>query len=290
MSTDVIKEVTNKINLMEPQFQKVLPPHITPEKFARVVITALKKTPKLLEVNRDSLFEACMFAAVDGLLPDGREGAIVPYKGRAKWLPMVYGILKKIRNSGHLQLIHTAVVHSKEPFTYSITEKGPQLTHSPIIGKDRGEIVSVYAFAHTTDGGRYVEVMGKDEIDKVRACSQSNSGPWFDWYEEMAKKTVIRRLSKLLPMSSDLEDVIRRDDDMYEFPEVQRIPYVTPDYLPGVNPRMTAEMFVEANKGMVNSSDIFDAMVKYFNETGQGEWGEKLTQAMNKSGVKSNAS
>src|SRR3546814_9174090 len=74
------------------------------EKFHRVAVTAISSNPDLLNVDRTSLFGALMKAAQDGLLPDGREGAIVPFKGKASWMPMVAGIMKKVRNSGEIEI------------------------------------------------------------------------------------------------------------------------------------------------------------------------------------------
>jgi hypothetical protein len=75
----------------------------------------------------------------------------------------------------------------------------------------------VFAIAKTKDGGVYMEVMGRSQIEQVRNVSRAkDNGPWGPWYSEMARKTVIRRLSKRLPMSTDLEAVMHRDDELYE--------------------------------------------------------------------------
>src|ERR1700759_587891 len=97
-----IDEARKSLERMQPEFARILPDSIDASKFVRVVITALQNNPKLLESDRRSLYGACMDAAKDGLLPDGREGAIVPFKGKCKWMPMIQGIAKKIRNSGEI--------------------------------------------------------------------------------------------------------------------------------------------------------------------------------------------
>src|SRR3546814_20222483 len=71
------------IGKMEAQIKMALPAHIPVEKFHRVAVTAISSNPDLLNVDRTSLFGALMKAAQDGLLPDGRDGAIVPFKGKA---------------------------------------------------------------------------------------------------------------------------------------------------------------------------------------------------------------
>jgi recombination protein RecT len=204
---------------MQPQFQMVLPPHIPPERFVRVVFTAVQNNPKLLELNRATLFSSAMRAATDGLLPDGREGAIVPFGNDATWMPMVGGILKKVRNSGELASITAQIVHKADKFRYWIDSDGQHIEHEPLLFGERGEILGVYALAKTKDDAIYIEAMTKAEVEKVRAVSPSRgSGPWVNWWEEMAKKTVIRRLSKRLPMSTDkdqeaIQRVIESNDE-----------------------------------------------------------------------------
>ena len=57
----------------------------------------------------------------------------------------------------------------------------------------------------------------QQEIEKIRNVSRAkNGGPWKDWYEEMAKKSVIRRLAKYLPQSTDIEDVLSGEEEQYD--------------------------------------------------------------------------
>lgn len=212
------KELATTIQRMTPEFQKALAAHVPAEKFARVALTAINKNPRLAECNRASLLAAFMTCAQDSLLPDGREAAIVPFKDSAQYLPMVAGILKKVRNSGELKSITAQMIHRNDSFKYWIDGDGEHLEHAPNMFSDRGAAVGVYALAKTKDGGVYIEVMTMDDIEKVRQVSRAkDSGPWRDWPEEMWKKTAIRRLSKRLPMSTDMVELFSRDDVMYEF-------------------------------------------------------------------------
>lgn len=86
----------------EAQFKAALPAHIPVERFMRVILTAIQNNPALLQVSRKSLFNAAVKAAQDGLLPDSREGAIVPYKDEAQWLPMIAGLRKKEIGRAHV--------------------------------------------------------------------------------------------------------------------------------------------------------------------------------------------
>lgn len=205
------------IDKMEGQFKMALPAHIPVERFARVVMTAVGSNPDLLRADRTSLLEASLKAAQDGLLPDGRDGALVIYGQKVQWMPMIAGILKKVRNSGELLSISAYVAHEKDKFFYRLGDD-ETIEHEPFLDGDPGKPRIVYAVAKTKDGGTYREVMTVTEVEKVRSVSKAkNSGPWTTWWGEMARKTVLRRLAKRLPMSTDLDDVIRRDDALYDF-------------------------------------------------------------------------
>jgi recombination protein RecT len=129
---------------------------------------------------------------------------------------MIGGILKKVRNSGELLSISAYVAYTNDVFEYTLGDD-EHIKHIPDLD-DRGKPRLVYAIAKTKDGGIYREVMTVSEIEKVRNVSRAkNAGPWKDWWDEMARKTVLRRLAKRLPMSSDLDDLVRRDDALYEF-------------------------------------------------------------------------
>lgn len=212
------------------EFGAALPPHVPLERFMRVVLTAVNFDPDLLAADRASLFEAALKAAQDGLLPDKREGAFVVYNTKVKvngveryirkvqWMPMVFGVLKKIRNSGELKMITSRVVYAGDKYRYWIDENGEHIEYEPSEDADHNHVRHVFAMAITKDGGTYIEPMTAKEIERVRQASRAkDKGPWVDWWDEMARKTAIRRLSKRLPMSSDLDDLVRRDDELYDF-------------------------------------------------------------------------
>ena len=103
---------------LAPQIATLLPKSIPPQRFIRVVLTAIQNNPALLDMDRNSLYAACLQAAQDGLLPDGREGAIIPFKTKegpkAKWMPMVFGIVKKVKATGEIKTINAEVVYSND--------------------------------------------------------------------------------------------------------------------------------------------------------------------------------
>jgi recombination protein RecT len=182
--------------------------------------------PELLNADRRSLIGACMKAAQDGLLLDGREAAPVIFNTKegkkVQYMPMVGGILKKIRNSGELASISAQVVYDKDHFEYELGDN-ESITHKPFLGEERGKQIAVYAVAKTKDGAIYREVMSVADVEKVRAASRAGKfGPWVDWWDEMAKKTVIRRMAKRLPSSADLDSVLQADNEASGFVQVER--------------------------------------------------------------------
>lgn len=203
---------------MRAQLFAALPEHVTVDKFCRVVMTAVQSSSMLLRCDRTSLLKACMEAAADGLLPDGREGAIVPYNDRknnrvtAQWQPMVWGLVKLVRNSGELKDLGVEIVRDTDKFERWIDENGPHFKHTPSLTAE-GNPIGVYAYVRTKDGGFYIEYIGWAEIEKFRAFSKSKDGPWETWTEEMAKVRPIKRLCKRLPMSTDAVEALRRDDE-----------------------------------------------------------------------------
>ncbi len=235
-----------QINTVARQLSAALPAHISIEKFQRTLMAAVKADPELLRADRASLINACEKAALDGLLPDKREAALVIFKRNYKdaqggwqqalevqYMPMVYGLRKKILQSGEITDITAKVVYRREvaegAFLY---EEGTEamLRHRPLIEMDEADvgddmIVAAYSMATYKDGTKSYEVMRRFEIDKVRESSQTGatrdrkgqprrpSGPWVDWFAEQAKKTVMRRHSKTLPMSGDIIDIEGRELD-----------------------------------------------------------------------------
>lgn len=228
MSTAIapMDAVRKTLQQMQPEFQAALPPQIPVDKFIRTTITAVQMNPELLHADRRSLLGAAMRAAQDGLLLDGREAAPVIFRTKdgpkVQYMPMVGGILKKIRNSGELASISAQVVYDKDHFEYELGDD-ERIVHKPYLGEDRGRPIACYAIAKTKDGAIYREVMSVAEVEKVRGSSKAkDSGPWVQWWDEMAKKTVIRRIAKRLPSSADLDSVLEHDNEVAGFVQVER--------------------------------------------------------------------
>lgn len=222
MNALTIQSAQAQLSALTPEFAKTLPPGITADRFARVALTAMQNNPNLLRCEPQSLFNACMKAAQDGLLPDGREGAIVPRGAQATWQPMVFGIIAKAKRRGSVTNLVANIVYEGEPFEVLMGDEDRIMHRRDIAAVQKGSEVAVYAIATLKDGTKEREVMTWEEVQAVRRMSATpNTGPWVTMEGEMARKTVIRRLSKRLPSLDDGDDELRQAiesvDELYPF-------------------------------------------------------------------------
>ena len=204
--------------------QSVLPSHMDVKQFCRMAVMAVQRSPTLLDADRKSLFQSLQHCAVDGLTPDGREAALIEFRSKSKgkvvqYMPMVGGILKRVRQSGQVASITARCVYEYDKFRYWIDEQGEHLHHVPAFtsGAEPGSMRMVYAMAKLTNGEVVVEPLSMEDIAKVRRSSKAaESGPWKDWFERMAEKTALHRIARRLPCSSDIAELMDRDNWMYD--------------------------------------------------------------------------
>lgn len=198
----------------------LVPQHLTPERLMRVAVNCVAKTPQLQQCSPESLLSAVMFAAEVGLEPGGALGHmyLVPFGTVCTPIIGYRGLAELARRSGEVKAVYAAVVREGDKFKVSLG-LNPNIEHEPsFTGKELGAPTFFYTVAVLKDGAPQFEVMSVAQVDAIRARSRSGkSGPWATDYEEMAKKTVFRRLAKWLPISSerfttalehDSEDVI----------------------------------------------------------------------------------
>lgn len=197
----------------------MLPSNVSFEAFKNAAIVAITDNPAILQCGRESVFKAIRRLAAAGLVPDGQEAAIVPFKGQAQAMPMVRGLIKVARNSAEITSIWSDVVYEGEDFSMWVEDGERKFRHDYDAMNRSGEIVGAYAVAKLKDGTIEVEPMGRPEIEKRRMASANQKGPqpsgiWAQWYSEMARKTVIRALCKRLPMSAeDHRRIMVEDED-----------------------------------------------------------------------------
>jgi recombination protein RecT len=210
VATTSEEPVERALVAMEDKFSAALPAHIPPQRFLRVALSALAN-PALANARgtpagRKSIFDACLRAASDGLLLDGREAALVSYGQTVQYQPMVAGVMKKARNSGEIASIAAQVVYENDEFSMDYVTEGPPISHRPLIDGDRGKALGAYAVARLKDGSwTQPEYMTVAEIEHVRKTfsKQPNSLMWTKAWGEGARKTVIRKAAKYWPTSTD---------------------------------------------------------------------------------------
>lgn len=196
----------------EKQILSALPKHLNSDRLIRIALTELSKTPKLKECRAKSLFGAIIQCSQLGLEPGSALGQayLIPYGDECQFIIGYRGMIDLARRSGQIVSISAQAVYERDEFDfeYGLNEK---LKHVPSRG-DRGNLIAAYAIAHLKGGGYQIEVMFKGDIDKIRNRSKaSKNGPWVTDYDEMAKKTVVRRLFKYLPISIEIAEAIEKD-------------------------------------------------------------------------------
>lgn len=212
------KEIMNKLQKMQGEIARCLPSHLTPERMTRIALTELRKTPKLQECDPLSFIASIMQASQLGLEP-GTLGScyLIPFwnsklrQYECTFMPGYRGFLDLARRSGQITSLVARSVYENDEFDYEfgLNEK---LEHKPCMN-DKGELIAVYAVALLKDGGHQFDVMSRKEVETVRSQSKSkDNGPWVTHFDEMAKKTIVRRLFKWLPCSVELQRAVSLDE------------------------------------------------------------------------------
>lgn len=211
---DKFNSLGTSLARMEGELVKTIPKHIDPKKAIRVLLTSVRKNPKLLDCSVESVMGCLMEASTLGLMLDGVTGEAypIPFKGQCQLVAGYKGLMKLAYQSDRVLSITGRVVYEKDKYevTQGIEEA---IVHKPSGDPEPGEIVAFYAVSKLKGGGVKTEWMWKHEVDRIRnAAPGKNSDAWTQHYEEMGKKTVIRRLCKSLPASPELQTLVSLDE------------------------------------------------------------------------------
>lgn len=226
------KTMQTYIKSMEGEIKKALPSVITPERFTRMVLSAISTNPKLASCTPGSFLGAMMSAAQLGLEPNTPLGQayILPYSNKgtleAQFQIGYKGLIDLAYRSGEVEVIQSHIVYENDEFDCQYGLE-PKLTHIPATS-DRGEAVKVYAVFKTKSGGYGFEAMSMDDVrqhaEKYSKAYNTAFSPWKTNFEEMAKKTVLKKVLKYAPLKSDFVKAALQDEsvktsiseDMYE--------------------------------------------------------------------------
>lgn len=208
------------ITRMKDEIAKALPSVMTPERFTRIVTSAISTTPQLAQTTPQSFLGAMMTAAQLGLEPNTPLGQayLLPYKNHGKLecqFQLGYkGLIDLAYRSGQVTIIQAHEVRENDEFSYSFGLE-PTLHHVPARG-GRGNVIRYYAMFRTKDGGFGFEVMSREDVEAhARQYSKSygNSySPWSTNFDEMAKKTVLKKCLKYAPLKSDFVRAVASDE------------------------------------------------------------------------------
>ena len=203
--------------VLSDQFKKQLalavPKHLNADRMARIAATELRKNKALLNTEPTSFLGSVMQAAQLGLEPGSALGQayLVPYGNQCQLIIGYKGMIDLARRSGQVLSLNAYAVREGDDFNFQLGLK-PDIHHVPSLEADRIKkpITYVYAVATLKGGGYQFEVMSRAEIEAVKAKAKSKN-VWNSYPEEMAKKTVIRRLFKYLPVSIEALEITNAD-------------------------------------------------------------------------------
>ena len=211
---------------IKEQMALALPKHVTAERLARIALTEVRKNPKLMNCDQVSFMGAIMQCCQLGLEPGGALGHayLIPFENRAKGITECQfivgyrGMIDLARRSGQIVSLSARVVHLGDQFRFCY---GLDETIEHVPGPDAGQMTHVYAVAKLKDGGQQFEVMTRADVEEVRNGSHGYKAavkygkkdhPWMTNFDEMARKTVARRLFKWLPVSVELATAVSLDE------------------------------------------------------------------------------
>lgn len=172
--------------------------------FARQQLLKNEYTLKVAGENPNSLQAAILNVAAIGisLNPANQHAYLVPRDGQICLDISYRGLVKLATDSGAIKWAKVELVYENDDFSWCGPAEAPEHRADPF--SDRGALKGGYCIAKLPDGDILVEVMPIEEINKIRDTSkayQNKKGPWINWYEEMAKKTVLKRAYKSWPQT-----------------------------------------------------------------------------------------
>ena len=219
------KTLNGWLGMYKNQIAKALPSVITPERFIRIAMTAANANPQLQVCEPMSFLGAALTVAQLGLEPNTplKQAYLIPYNNRKKGIVECQfqigykGLMTLVHRSGMLKRVGAEIVYENDDFEFEYGLE-PKLKHKPAMS-NRGKPVWVYASYHLTNGGYNFKVMSIDDVVEFakKKSKTFDNGPWQTDFEAMAEKTVLKRVLKYAPMSSEIATAIALDERSLEF-------------------------------------------------------------------------
>lgn len=199
------------IRTMQPEIERALPKHMDADRMARLLLTAVRQTPKLAQCDPQSFAGAVLTASALGLEPNlSGEAYLIPY-GRECQLVLGYqGLVKLFWQHPLAAHIDAQAVYANDDFDYAYG-LDPFLRHKPALG-ERGDVVAYYGVAALKTGAKTFVVLSPEQVRALRGGKEGPSGKIADPMRWMERKTVLRQLFKTLPRSTDLNHALASDE------------------------------------------------------------------------------
>ncbi len=202
---------------MGPQIQRALPKHMDADRIARIALTAVRATPKLLECDQMSFLAALMQSAQLGVEPNTGLGQayLIPYGKQVQFQLGYKGLIDLAVRSGQYKAIYAHEVYKEDEFSFAYGLH-KDLVHVPSTNPE-GEPIGYYAVYHLKNGGYDFVYWTRERIDKhaqkfSQAVQKGSTSPWKTNYDAMAKKTVLKEVLKYSPKSIELQKVVEADE------------------------------------------------------------------------------
>ncbi|WP_082860632.1 recombinase RecT [Domibacillus aminovorans] len=201
---------------MGPEIQRALPKHMDADRMARIALTAVRTTPKLLECDQMSFLAALMQSAQLGVEPNTGLGQayLIPYGKQVQFQLSYKGLIDLAVRSGQYKAIYAHEVYANDElvFEYGLYK---DLKHIPA-SIPEGEPIGYYAVYHLQNGGFDFVYWTRERIDQhAKKFSQSVqkgwTSPWKTNYDAMAKKTVLKEVLKYAPKSIEFQKTVEAD-------------------------------------------------------------------------------
>jgi recombination protein RecT len=219
-TVDAFTKIKDYVYKGEAELSKILPKEVEASRFLRISLHAMRRNAQLLQCTPASILQCLLESARLGLEPTGGMGGawMVPYRQKdggyqAQLIVDYRGLIRLAIESGYVQSVEAHLVREGDVFEVERGDR-PIFRHVPNFVAEPGKVTAAYAIARYKSGGYSAEVMTLDQIEGIRGRSKAgNSGPWITDWNEMARKTVVRRLCKYVPMGAKVQRAMQIEDD-----------------------------------------------------------------------------
>ena len=228
---------------------KALPKSMSPERLVRIALTSIRLNPKLAECTPQSFLGSLFTLAQLGMEPVAGRAYLIPFNNSRKingsWVKVLEvqvvigykGLADFFYRHARAVDLNWGAVHEKDSFDYTYGTD-PFLKHKPAEG-DRGPVIGYYVVATLTSGGKAFKYMtAEDCMAHGRKHSKTydkktgefyKDSPWNKEPQSMCLKTVLIQLSKVLPQSVEMAQVIAADETSRHYRQGIDPLDVTPD-------------------------------------------------------------